>query len=664
MNPQAASFISLAQWVPVLHRWLGLRHALVVGHSQQADSLLRGDPQALTLFKGGSPVATPAASPAAHAQASYAAAHTLPWLIAEHTGTTTFHQANLPSENGLLPAASLTACWPGIKPLGQHQASALSLDDACAQASAEFAWASPPQWLWIGCLPATALLRGATRLLQQTDVVALRVQLHPEAHPDSNLHGAQSLLETHGFALCGVEPERNPHLGTALFVRDYPAAHSATRQQRDQLSQFHGEMQARLSAETQAKEVEAAAKAEAQRQREELAQAHAEMQARLRAETQAKEAEAAAKAEAQRQNYELTQAHAELQARLRAETQSKEAEAAAKAIAQRQRDELAQAHAKLQEHLSADTQAKQAEAESRVAAQHQVQSLTQATEQVLAQKEALLQEITSLQQAHAQQSEALCSQVESLNFQVNTLESQAKDLSQQLVQSQQLKSNTQNEFLRFKTRIEDLFTTTEAQIDLIKELVMVEHTSLAAEAIDRDWASDSDVHAFSGPDQEVGVNGDIDKNLLQRTITQWQFGDWYSLSQLNRDAIQYHPDRAKLALLGGTGRLQTGQIDEGKQYIRLAKDWGVSKNMLTRILAACVHYSLGRAAAIAGEQDLAIQHFQSALSTGTPGSEARLFVQARTSYQYQQLDPPPVPIEALPDAGPVNSKTTEKSTFI
>eukprot|EP01032_Pedospumella_encystans_P009597 gene9597-11287_t len=167
-------------------RWLGLGHALVVGHSQQALSLLNGVPQSLTLFKAGSP----AASPDAHAPAAYAAAHTRPWLISEPTGPVTFHQASLPSESGLLPAIALTACWPGINPLGQHQASALSLDDACAQ--------------------------------------------------------------THGFALCGVEPERNPHLGTVLFVRGYPAAHSAIRQQHEELSCAHAELQARLSAQQHA----------------------------------------------------------------------------------------------------------------------------------------------------------------------------------------------------------------------------------------------------------------------------------------------------------------------------------------------------------------------------------------------------------------------------
>jgi Flp pilus assembly protein TadD len=142
----------------------------------------------------------------------------------------------------------------------------------------------------------------------------------------------------------------------------------------------------------------------------------------------------------------------------------------------------------------------------------------------------------------------------------------------------------------------------------------------------------------------------FDENLLERSRTQWQFGDWDSLAKLDRDTLQHHPDRARLALLAAAGRLQTGQGAEARQYIRLAQDWGVSKQLLTRILAAGVHNSLGRAAAAVGENSRALQHFQSAVATGAPGSEARLLAQARISYQYQQLGLPPAHIKAQPNA--------------
>jgi hypothetical protein len=128
-----------------------------------------------------------------------------------------------------------------------------------------------------------------------------------------------------------------------------------------------------------------------------------------------------------------------------------------------------------------------------------------------------------------------------------------------------------------------------------------------------------------------------DENLLERARTQWQFGDWESLCQLSRESLQHHPDRAKLALLAASGRMQTDQTEEARQFLRLAQDWGASKQLVTRVLVAGVHNSLGRASAAAGDTSRAVQHFQSAISTGTPGSDARLLTQARVQQQFQQL---------------------------
>jgi thioredoxin-like negative regulator of GroEL len=128
-----------------------------------------------------------------------------------------------------------------------------------------------------------------------------------------------------------------------------------------------------------------------------------------------------------------------------------------------------------------------------------------------------------------------------------------------------------------------------------------------------------------------------DENLLERVRTQWQFGDWESLSQLSRESLQHHPDRAKLALLAASGHMQTGQTEEARQLLRMAQDWGANKQLVTRVLVAGVHNSLGRSSAAVGDTSRAMQHFQSAITTGTPGSDARLLTQARVQQQFQQL---------------------------
>ena len=129
-----------------------------------------------------------------------------------------------------------------------------------------------------------------------------------------------------------------------------------------------------------------------------------------------------------------------------------------------------------------------------------------------------------------------------------------------------------------------------------------------------------------------------DENLLERARTQWQFGDWQSLANLDRDTLQHHPERAKLILLAAAGRLQIGKGSEARQYIRLAQDWGCSKKHISQILIAGVHNSIGRAAALGNQRLRALQHFENAITIGTPGSESRLLTQARTNEQLSQLD--------------------------
>jgi hypothetical protein len=128
-----------------------------------------------------------------------------------------------------------------------------------------------------------------------------------------------------------------------------------------------------------------------------------------------------------------------------------------------------------------------------------------------------------------------------------------------------------------------------------------------------------------------------DENLLERSRTQWQFGDWASLAAISRVTLQHHPDRAKLALLAAAGHQALGNAAEAKHYTRLAMDWGCSKKLVSQILIAGVHNTLGRAAALDQQQNRALGHFQTAVRIGAPGSDAHLISQARIGEQLAQL---------------------------
>lgn len=128
-----------------------------------------------------------------------------------------------------------------------------------------------------------------------------------------------------------------------------------------------------------------------------------------------------------------------------------------------------------------------------------------------------------------------------------------------------------------------------------------------------------------------------DESLLDRARTQWQFGDWNSLAQLDLDTLEHHPDRANLALLAAAGRLQAGKNTEARHFIHLAQDWGISTKLINQILISGVHNSLGRAAVIAGLDQRALPHFERALSVVNPGIAIPVVTRARASSQYEQL---------------------------
>lgn len=158
-------------------------------------------------------------------------------------------------------------------------------------------------------------------------------------------------------------------------------------------------------------------------------------------------------------------------------------------------------------------------------------------------------------------------------------------------------------------------------------------------------------------DASIATPVPYDECLLERSRTQWQFGDWQSLARLARNTLQHHPDRAKLALLAAAGRLQTGSNAEARQYIRLAQDWGVSKKLICQILISGVHNSIGSAAILADQQQRGLSHFENALRTGSPESEIKLLTQARVETQIGRL-------KGLPDRIAIQKQHTQNAFCI
>lgn len=131
-----------------------------------------------------------------------------------------------------------------------------------------------------------------------------------------------------------------------------------------------------------------------------------------------------------------------------------------------------------------------------------------------------------------------------------------------------------------------------------------------------------------------------DEHLLERSLTHWQFGDWGMLAKLERDVLRHHPDRAKLALLVAAGHQQLGNVTATRQLAGLAQDWGCSKKLISQVLIAGVHNTLGRASAIEGSQSRSLGHFEKAIAIASPGADTLLLIQARARGELEQLGLP------------------------
>ncbi|CAK0779610.1 conserved hypothetical protein [Gammaproteobacteria bacterium] len=128
-----------------------------------------------------------------------------------------------------------------------------------------------------------------------------------------------------------------------------------------------------------------------------------------------------------------------------------------------------------------------------------------------------------------------------------------------------------------------------------------------------------------------------DENLFERIYTQWQCGDWKSLTQLERSTLQHHPDRAKLSLLIAVAHQQIGNHSAARLFAKLGADWGCERTFASRVLIAGVHNTLGCASAISGQDQRAQGHFQQALSSDLPVSEAKRLISLRVEQAGQHL---------------------------
>lgn len=162
------------------------------------------------------------------------------------------------------------------------------------------------------------------------------------------------------------------------------------------------------------------------------------------------------------------------------------------------------------------------------------------------------------------------------------------------------------------------------------------------------------VDADSSPDNGALSSGGHDESGLARAKTSWYFGDWDALAAIDVATFQQHPDRALLALLVCSAHQQLGDHDAARRYVRHALNWGCNQKLVAQILVAGVHNTLGRAAALARDDDRMAKHFDAAVSVGARDEDGTPVRHVRALREMARL-------ELLPQAAGLLGKELAKT---
>jgi hypothetical protein len=117
----------------------------------------------------------------------------------------------------------------------------------------------------------------------------------------------------------------------------------------------------------------------------------------------------------------------------------------------------------------------------------------------------------------------------------------------------------------------------------------------------------------------------------------WYFGEWQALVDLDIQALGSHPDVDKFTALKAAGYQQLGDIEQSKAYFKLAKKLGCDNAIITTLLLAGMHNSLGKISALRDDTKKMHQHFDVAVALNKMGPNNKLAKQSRIIKELTQL---------------------------
>jgi len=131
-------------------------------------------------------------------------------------------------------------------------------------------------------------------------------------------------------------------------------------------------------------------------------------------------------------------------------------------------------------------------------------------------------------------------------------------------------------------------------------------------------------------DKELSlILDESDRNSLALAKTNWFFGEWQALAELDLKSVSNHPERSRFAMLAASAHQQLGDHAKAREYTRLALKWGCPPTVAAQVLVAGVHNTLGRAAALKQDETRITRHFEAAVAI-TDSKDSTLVSHARS----------------------------------
>ncbi|MBK1816383.1 hypothetical protein JIN84_12220 [Luteolibacter yonseiensis] len=167
---------------------------------------------------------------------------TLNRVVTTESVSSRFYQLSNSAESCLLPAAALQKIWPDVCEVPADRTGSETMEVTMAALIRNRQ--TPPNWLFIDCLPAALLLQEIHPALHRLDVVMARVVADTSySVPNSNKKAVDRCLSAQGFHCVLLEPERHPAFHTAIYVRSFKAHESRIDQLESELQEVKSRME-------------------------------------------------------------------------------------------------------------------------------------------------------------------------------------------------------------------------------------------------------------------------------------------------------------------------------------------------------------------------------------------------------------------------------------